>query len=59
MRRALRLHSWDVFAYEPFANQPRPLDLLLGRLSRALLMAINDLIALLLVTLFILIVLKA
>ena len=59
MRRALRLHSWDVFAYEPFANQPRPLSLLLGRLSRALLMTINDLIALLLVTLFILIVLKA
>ena len=59
MRRALRLHSWDVFAYELLPNQLRALRLLLGRLSRALLMTINDLIALPLVTLFILIVLKA
>ena len=33
MLRALRLHSWDVFAYEPLPNRLRPSDLTLGRLS--------------------------
>ena len=33
MRRTLRLHSWDVFAYEPLSNRLRPSDLSLGRLS--------------------------
>jgi len=28
-----RLHSWDVFAYEPLPNRLRPSDLALGRLS--------------------------
>ena len=32
--RTLRLHSWVVFAYEPFPNQLRPSGLLLGRLSK-------------------------
>ena len=31
--RASRLHSWVVFAYEPFPNRLRPSDLSLGRLS--------------------------
>ena len=34
MRRASRLHSWDVFAYEPLPNRLRPSDLALGRLSK-------------------------
>ena len=34
MRRASRLHSWDVFAYEPLPNRLRPSDLTLGRLSK-------------------------
>ena len=33
MRRTSRLHSWDVFAYEPLPNRLRPSDLALGRLS--------------------------
>ena len=33
MRRALRLHSWDVFAYESLPNPLRPAGLPLGRLS--------------------------
>ena len=34
MRRASHLHSWDVFAYEPFPNRLRPSDLTLERLSK-------------------------
>ena len=59
MRRALRLHSWDVFAYEPFANQPRPLDLLLGRLSRALLMTLYDFLSLVFLVTICIVALKA
>ena len=33
MLRALRLHSWDVFAYELLSNQLRALRLLLGQFS--------------------------
>ena len=33
MLRALRLHSWDVFAYELLPNQLRALRLLLGQFS--------------------------
>ena len=33
MLRALRLHSWDVFAYESLPNPLRPVGLPLGRLS--------------------------
>ena len=34
MRRTSRLHSWDVFAYEPLPNHLRPSDLAFGRLSK-------------------------
>ena len=33
MLRALRVHSWDVFAYELLSNQLRTLRLLLGQFS--------------------------